>query len=207
MIILADNDIVLKLFALDLFDEGLALFECDRRQVRVLSSAEPYVRRKTALLESIYGSVAIKRAREFLETATETRVGALEESNLLRNTPGVGDGEAILIGATAKYSDFVFLTDDTRALISLHQSNACRGIVRRIRGRVYCLPQIVLGLIRLHGWDQMKARLLPNIPFDERLRKTFTDAERLTEQALLGRLRTCIDNLRSRTGHLLGPEK
>ena len=204
MIVLADNDILIKLCALDLLDEALSWFGIDRKSVRVLDSAEPYVRKHAVRLETRYGSEAIRRLREFLHTATPTRCGPLDEVDLLRDVVNIEAGEAILIGATGEYPDVIFLTDDKRCLIALHESAACRKIAERLEGRAYCLAQLLLGLIHLRGWDTVRSRVLANVQMDDLLRSTFQDADQIPEAVILARLRSYVAVQRSKTGNLLG---
>ena len=65
-------------------------------------------------------------------------------------------GEAALLAATCEVSPFIFMTGDKRCLRDLAKKVELAEVAERLRGRVICLEQVILLLIRKQGVETIK---------------------------------------------------
>lgn len=203
MILLADNDILLKLASCNLLDEALLVLNVTYRDIRVLKTLK-YELRKNKKLSARYGTESIQRALDFIQQVStiDSAINS-DEQSLLSDVQGIDDGEIILFAATKDIPQFLIATGDKKALVALSASETCNFIVRRLSNRVICLEQLVLRIIFQFGFEAVLHKLSAAIECDNVLKVAFASGVDSTLDKSTDDLNHYIDLLRKQTGNLL----
>ena len=211
MIVLCDNDIVLKLASFDLLEDVAALTE--NREVRVLDALRPQLLRSPKWRKK-YGELALERALSFVENSqTITEAFDLEDSAALidahyDNAEGrecaIDGGELVLISHAFHNPDARLLTGDKRCLHALgchrHHNARAQIIHASLANRVLCLEAAILWCIRHHGFETLRARVVPQLNCDEAMRAVFGSGMASQEGTVVSGLSHYMNNLEKTVG-------
>lgn len=185
MILLTDNDILIKLSQCDLVGEALTVFECDLPQCYVLDTAKYSLflnNPDKCIAKRVGNAQAYDRLCELVQGcsqlgAAEENIEFLEELSRMEN---VDPGEqALLLHAHQLHHSgepFWLTTGDRKALLGVHGSDSeiAKAILRQ---RVECTESLVLKIINLHGFDAINNKVSSAAPvtdrFDSVLRMAF----------------------------------
>jgi len=205
MILLSDNDILLKLAIYDLLDETLAELEAAHNEVFVLGTArfKLGVARKPERTKTKYGEAVFERLKTFLEQVQTLGDPAADELRLFDDIIGIDPGEAVLFSASAQYAEFHLATGDKMSLRALHAHQACRLVCSRLTGKVICLEQIIARLIDRCGFVSVLNKVVPVRGCDTALRAVFGSGLSATEENVRAGLESYVNDLRKDTGKLL----
>jgi hypothetical protein len=195
-----DNDILLKLLAFDVMDEALGALRIKPEDLRILDTAQ-YVFQKSRKVSAKYSEAVRDRAIEFVKTCQTVAPEATDEFCLLSRSLDVG--EATLVAATARISPFVLVTGDKRCLQVLATQRELGQVMERLQGRVICLEQVILLLIRRSGFAWVKARVEPLVEYDLALQACFGSGALATEVNVILALEGYIESLRQDSAELL----
>jgi hypothetical protein len=195
-----DNDILLKLSAVDLLDESIAALGFNPEDLRVLDTAR-HVFRRNRKVSTKYSEVVRDRAIEFVKTCQTIVPEVTGEFIVLNRLLDVG--EATLVAATCEVLPFVLMTGDKRCLQVLAAQAELAEVRQRLQGRVICLEQVILRLIQRSGFDWVKARVVPMMACDMALRACFGSGALATETNVVEALEGYIATLRQDAPGLL----
>jgi hypothetical protein len=195
-----DNDVLLKLSAFGLLDEALAALFFNPENLYVLSTAR-YVFRQNRKVSAKYDELIRDRAIEFVKSCQMVIPQESDEFKVLERFLDVG--EATLIAATRDVPSFVLMTGDKRCLQSLAVRSEISEAYERLQGRVICLEQVLLLLIRRSGFDWVKARVLPMRDCDQSLKACFGSGTLAIEENVVAALEGYIEALRQAAPGLL----
>ncbi len=211
MIILTDNDILFKLGACDLLDVFPNLFGVNRKDIYILPTAKPVLRKslgRQARLQR-YTYEGIERAIAFANTVsvlddTLPCVDDLEYS-LMASYSDLDPGEVILFAASACFENVSIVTGDKRCITALAKASGCAPIRKRVGGMIYCFEQVVMLAIDNLGFEKVRAHIVPSRQCDSWLKICFS-AELLTQQdhALDG-LSSAVRHINETAPGLLSP--
>ncbi|MGK9416054.1 hypothetical protein ACSSUR_07840 [Pseudomonas cedrina] len=168
MILLTDNDILIKLSQCDLVETALDVFQCSLADCYVLDTAKHslYLSNPDKCIERRLGSAAaygrlaglIDGCRE-LGAAGED-IDFLEE---LMDVEGIDAGELSLLmhahGLNQSGSPFHFTTGDKRALMGIASSQSERA-KRLLHQKVDCVESILLKAIHMKGFDEISGKII-----------------------------------------------
>lgn len=200
MIVLSDNDVILKLAVCDCLDDAVAALGCSIGDVFVLPTARPVL----APLAESYGEVVVSRLNEFLvRVRTVDWELPIDELQVFEDTFGIDPGEAVLFSASATLSDFLVVTGDKASLTALAAAAGCEAVVRRLTHRVLCFEQVISRCIKHFGFDHVKQKFARGRHCDMVLRAVFGSGLAATEESVADGLDSYIRDLRSRSGDLL----
>ncbi|MGH7170866.1 MAG: hypothetical protein ACRELG_11355 [Gemmataceae bacterium] len=205
-ICLADNDVIHKLAAFDLFEEALAALGLGRQDVYVLPTAKHKfgVTKDLAKAEKKYGAEVFAKIRDFLASVREIQVPIPpEEQKLFDDVVEIDAGEAVLFSATIHFQDFLLATGDKRSLRALTASVACQPIARRLQGHVICFEQIILRLIDRFGFECIRNKVVPARACDTVMRAVFGSGLSATEANVREGLDSYLGELRALSIDLL----
>jgi hypothetical protein len=87
-----------------------------------------------------------------------------------------------LVAATREVSPFVLMTGDKRCLQTLATRVELAEVAERLWGRVICFEQVMLLLIRQHGFERIKQHVLPMLDCDMSLKACFGSGEKAIEE-------------------------
>jgi hypothetical protein len=195
-----DNDVLLKLSAFGLLDEAIAALFVNPENLYVLSTAQ-HVFRKNRKVSAKYNESIRDRAIEFVKTCNRVIPEESPEFTVLGRILDVG--EATLIAATRDVPSFVLMTGDKRCLKALVANSEISEAHKRLQGRVICLEQVLLLLIRRSGFDWVKARVVPMRDYDTALKACFGSGELAIEENVVAALEGYIEALRQAAPGLL----
>lgn len=168
MILLSDNDILVKLSQCDLIEEALAVFQCGIDECYILDTAK-----HSLYLNDVEKCVA-KRVGSYqsydrlCNLVQSCRVlGAAEENydfmDELLQINNVDDGELVLLmHAFSLYragQPYALTTGDKRALIGIATSDSdlAKDVLYQ---RVECVESIILKAIQLYGFPHISTKLI-----------------------------------------------
>ena len=195
MIGFLDNDIVLKLCIFDLLEESIVTLNLRSSDIRVLKTAEFVFKRSRSVLNSC-PETSRERAIAFVKNCPMVSEENSDEFELLQTIDGIDIGEARLLAATQGVAAFVLLTGDKHCMASLGAAPELESIRQRLQGRVICLEQVVLLLIKRLGFEIVKARVLPTIGYDKSLQSCFGSGKFAIEANVVASLEGYIEALR-----------
>lgn len=167
MILLSDNDILLKLAQCDLVAEALTIFQCGLADCYVLDTAK-YALFLNApdkcITKRLGNKFAYERLCSLIYGCRELGAAA-ENFNLLEElmqVDAIDAGEqALLMHAHDLYHKghpYAFTTGDKRALLGIQKSNA-QSIKQVLDKRVDCLESIVLKAIHYYGFEAISQKI------------------------------------------------
>lgn len=186
MILLSDNDLVVKLAQCDLLDEALASFEAQRNECFVLSTIRHSLRlaNPDKSIERYVGSPqAFERISEFLEHCNVLPVAPiLDLIDHLVEIPEIDVGEqALFLHAKENHDnnvDYFMLTGDKRALRAICAYDQLDAF-EFLRTKVVCLESCMMDMIDYAGFDYINEKVSAARPqiaeekYDKVLRAAF----------------------------------
>ncbi len=200
-----DNDIIHKLVALELFDDAIDVLQFSRSQLQVLPTAKYWFqgqKKKKKQYSDAVWDAGIELVSECQVIYVERDEGCLAEVEYLSQFNNqIHEGERDLILATRSQPDFLLMTGDKVCMQAL--SELSEEIFQRLIGRVVCLEQVVLILIRRLGFEVVQKRVLLNVDCDKALRACFGSGDRATENNVVLALFRYVDDLQKSTPGLL----
>ena len=140
-----------------------------------------------------YSNVTRERAIDFVKGCQTVKPVASPEFIVLDQMLDVG--EAALLAATCEVSPFIFMTGDKRCLRDLAKKVELAEVAERLRGRVICLEQVILLLIRQQGVETIKQQVLPMLDCDTSLKACFGSGEKAIEQNVVEALEGYVTDL------------
>jgi hypothetical protein len=209
VIVLTDNDILLKLARCDLFDEFLAAFAVTAADLRVLRTARFSI--STSKHRKRIGDAGFTRLTAFLATVADidavpdpAAIAALTE----QTDKNIDAGEAVLFAVCPLVPDAVIVTGDKKSLAGLAAAGAeeptCLALCRSLAGRVYCFEQVLARVLDAVGFDAVRQKLIDGRECDTVLRLGIGTGLDATEEKLRAALESFLGDIRGRTGGLLG---
>ncbi len=186
MILLSDNDLVVKLAQCDLLDEALASFEAKRSDCFVLSTIRHSLRlgNPDKSIERYVGSPqAFERISEFLEHCNVLQEAPiLDLIDHLIEIPEIDVGEqALFLHAKDNHDkklDYFMLTGDKRALRAICAYDQLYAF-EFLRTKVVCLESCMMDMIDYAGFDYINEKVSAARPqiveekYDKVLRAAF----------------------------------
>lgn len=214
MILVADNDALLKLCAYGLWDDACVLIGV--REVRTLQTARFFLRgyAKRAPKQAKYTAAGLSRAVLVAEGASvvEPPADMSEHDALLaaaRLLPPDGDtyldaGETLLFVAAGQYlPDVLLTTGDKRALRALASLPEGQSVCDRLAGRVVCVEQVVQQLLPVLGLETVQTRILAAPACDGALTNVFGRSAPASAASVEEGLQSYLSDLRAATGLLM----
>lgn len=168
MILLTDNDILVKLSQCDLIDEALSVFQCGLDECYVLDSAkhslylndvEKCVSKRVGSYQSYERLCHLVQSCRALGAADED----LDVMDELLQIDSIDDGELVLLmHAFSLYKNqqpYLFSTGDKRALVGIATSpfNRAKQVLFQ---RVECVESIILKAIQIYGFPHISTKLI-----------------------------------------------
>lgn len=167
MILLTDNDILVKLSQCDLVSEALEVFHCLHRELFILDTAKYSLflgNPDKCISKRVGNSAAYDRLCEFVGGCSELGAAIedldfLDEIALMEN---IDPGEQqLLLHAHSYYSsghDFYLATGDRKALEGIKNSGSQRAH-DILRQRVECLESLFIRMLHCHGFDCINSKV------------------------------------------------
>jgi hypothetical protein len=178
--IFLDNDIIIKLAALDLLDLFSSLLSDEDAEVACLASLPYRLAKKPLEAHAQTRIVRFVSSCRKLDRAylAELQID-LDNQELLSTCPGIDAGEAQLLSAALAEPDSVVLTGDKRCLTALCQSSATMPLVPKLQGRVLIL-------------DDVKSRALNGVHCDTAIRASFGSGPKAEEGNVISTLQSYV---------------
>lgn len=207
MIVLTDNDIILKLAWCDLFSEFLAVFEVSPGDVRILNTARHVL--TSARIRKRVNDEGHSRLIAFLSIASDIDVEPdAEDVAALTEQPKIDLGEAVLFSICPMLTDTILVTGDKRSLRALQDASsteaACARLCERLAGRVFCFEQIIERILTRFGFEAIRDRLIRGRECDQGLAFWLGSGLDANEASFREGLASYLNEVRQTSGSLLG---
>ena len=166
MIVLSDNDVLIKLSSCDLFLEFLTAFEVSEADVLISPRIRFSIGKSKAHRNRI-GEDSFARLNAFLAKVADilvepdsTFITALNE----HTDKNIDAGEAALFAVCPLIPNSVILTGDKKSLTDLTEAgladSVCETLCRVLAGRVICFEQVLVRILDHFGFDAIRERLI-----------------------------------------------
>ena len=174
MILLSDNDILIKLVGCDLLHDFLHSLNASMQDIVITPQAKFSIRKyaKKMLSDDDVRQQLLAMMNSFavIDAQNDDKVAHLSTFT------GLDGGENLLILATADTTDGILLTGDKRclkALINNQHDALIADLTQRLAQRVYCFEHILLLLIDKFGFEVIKGKVLNRCVQDCMLQAVF----------------------------------
>jgi hypothetical protein len=201
LIILTDNDVLLKLATCRLLEYLPDALGVTISEIYVLNSVSYVVRKKVKR----YGRESVQRVLSFVEKTSELGECDVDEQRLeqLLEFEDIDVGEALLFAAGAEKRSARVVTGDKRALRTLCKVNH-RSVLNSLCGCVICLEQMVYRLIVHNNFMIVRERVSAARDVDKVVQTiAFSRGPDTTKNTAINALRSYTVDLRASTGELL----
>lgn len=163
MIVLADNDLIIKLAQCDLLDDLESLLCTPLTAIYVAPTTRYQILRPSK--KARYGGDEVySRLIDFFAKTAE--IPAIENTDRLTELAiyeGIDSGEQILFAAMLETKQALLLTGDKKALTALiANQNALTSIFSALTHKVIIFESILLLSLNMLGFDALKQKLLNN---------------------------------------------
>lgn len=159
MIVLADNDILIKLAGCNLLDDFLHLLQTNTDNIFITTSAKFSIPSQIKKIQDDTLKLKIAQFVGTLQTLPTVDNKLLAQVQAFDDING---GEAYLMLAMRNYPDASFITGDKRclgALIKNKEKEPLTDIFNLLEHKVYCLESALLALIEIHGFDYINNKV------------------------------------------------
>jgi|GEM_PF-963441 len=221
MVLLADNDIVLKLAAFGLLEETIKVLSGE--EVFVLDTARHRLRKPGRQTRKTYSPAVIAAALEWTEAATPLTEAA--ESDVVDALVGaeyedddgaicrIDAGELILFSHAFHHPLSHILTGDKKSLMALghhrHLHPGAMEVHKALRRRVLCLEAAIYLQISALGFDRVCDQVAPARSCDKSMQVVFGAGTKTQEANAFESLNSYLAHLEQHTGEnwLWRPER
>ena len=187
MVVLGDNDLILKLAQCNLTDELPLLLGEDPDEIFVTAAAPYQLLRRTEEkgIEHCGNPESYQRLKSFLSSTSELPPAADTKTLLsLASLPNIDSGEQILFAAAGELEEALLLTGDKRSLdaLKLHRDDV-PAVYEAVQNSVVTFESLILLALKHLGFPLLKQKLLGNPKPDGVLRTILRES--LTEAILV----------------------
>lgn len=184
MIVLADNDILIKLAGCNLLREFFDLLKADTDDIFITNRARHSIPKKAKKkISDDFIKEELSKFIEKLQILPPVDNAILEQ---LQKIEGIDYGEAYLMLSVYNYPDANLITADKNFLNALIENKdiaPITEIVDMLKGRVYSLESSLLYLIDIYGFEYVSERVINRCTDDITLKIGF-DNNRTKEYAI-----------------------
>ena len=205
MLLLSDTDIILKLCALNLVEEGINAIGVSHDSIYTLTATKYVIGSRR--VRTKYSETTLKAAIAFVETTiplTEEHDTHLI-SDKISSTPHIDAGEAQLFAGGIVRPKAIVATDDKRSLESLSQAPGLQEECAKLNGRIITLLQVIDRILDEYEFGDVLERVIPARDCDTALRAVFGSGYKCNEKRVRASIQSYIASLRKQTGELLTP--
>ena len=208
MIVLADNDILLKFARCDLFDKFMSAFSLVAEDIRILKTARFSVSSKKH--RSRIGEPSYSRLTAFLERVADidiepdpTTIAALSE----QTDKNIDAGEAALFAICPRMPNAIIATGDKKSLVGLVTAGqvdaTCAKLCGALEDRILCFEHALERILNHFGFESIRQKLIEGRECDRGLALWLGSGLQATEESFREGLQSYLDELRRSAGALL----
>lgn len=214
--VLGDTDLVIKLAELNLLDAAAGISGGRKEDLYLLPEVGRVLRSPgflTRLSDKGLSRTGVSRATDFAAKCSRLQGSVDRNDHVILSrasahfkgrTIRVDQGEAVLFASSGKLPDHRIATGDKRSLRTIAMCPACKSVCNKLRGRVVCLEQIVLGIIDRRGFAFVQKRVASGCRCDECIENAFAGGKAdVTEEQCRKWLEGYVTELRADTSGLL----
>jgi hypothetical protein len=208
MIVLIDNDVILKLCKWDLLNELIDHLGVPAENIVHLPTCEhvlcPSANHAKAL-KRCGNEETINRIKAFCSaTKAAPRPADAALLELLNNIPEIDVGEIVLFTLGVEWPGSITFIGDKRSLLALAASPSANKICESLSGRLKCLEQILAELLLAYG-EMVKVKVRGCLSADRAVAMAFGSVESTTDADIFVGLLSYYNFLLESTGRLLAP--
>jgi hypothetical protein len=210
LIVLTDNDILLKLAQCDLFDEFLAVLDVTVSDIRILGTARFSI--TAPRHRNRIGEINFARMQSFLNQIADidtdpdpVAIAALTE----QADKNIDAGEAVLFAVSLHLPDSVIVTGDKKSLTGLAEAAAsdpvCEQLYQSLTGRLICFELLLIRILDRFGFDAIRQKLIHGRKCDSGLTIWLGSGLNASESSFREGLVSYLNDARQASGLLLSP--
>lgn len=184
---------------LALFWEAIASLEVTEGDLRVLDTARPVFQNSSSLKRRYPGEIR-NAAISISKQCQKLSDIDIDLFNFLLQFDDIDQGEATLIAGIWQETAFWLVTGDKRAIAN---EPKCEEIRQKLKGRVICLEQLILKLLKIHEFVFIRDRVISAIEYDVTLKSCFGSDIKATRENVILSLEGYITDVRRNSGDLL----
>lgn len=206
MIVLTDNDILLKLCASRLDEQFLAFVGKYNLEIQYLPTLKHKTRKEIAKgkLDKLIGERILTLLEAFVPLTNKPNT---ESFQYFQNIWEIDVGEAQLISEVIENPDAYVMTGDKRALRALQNSEVADSYRDKLNNRAVCYEQLILWMTEEFSFEEMLPGLVEGAPHDTSQRALVGMGLETKLASFQEGLESYIRCLRQQTGEYLAEEK
>lgn len=208
MSLFLDNDVLAKLASWNLLEDGIKACGFALADVRFLPTA-PYWLGLAGKKKCSYPPEVQGRLRAFLAAAQACAEDPAGDDSELHKVDDIDAGEAILLSQAARSAGSFLATGDKRCIRAVVTAPACARLVSMLVGRVLCLEQVLLRVVDLLGFEEVKKRIVGSnqLALDTSVRAAFGSGMQADDINACGSLERRVKSLASEAAGMLASQK
>lgn len=206
MVLLIDNDAILKLASYGLLDVAFSMFNIQPKDIHVLATAKYALLPAQGRLRRCKTEECANRLESFLAKVNKLTPDGVDAGilDMLIAKPGIDAGEALLIGVAASDSDSYIITGDKRALEALQMGEGLDNVRNALAGRMLSLELLFSFLVE-GDFAQVQESVRNQPGVDKALTNAFGVSAPVDLASVRAALDSYVSYLRRSTGTLLHP--
>lgn len=143
-----DNDIILKLSAINSLNKIETIFNVSSESIFILPTAFAYISNSKKVKQK-YSSYVIDKALKAIGNYRVIPDEYVDQDKFvqLSNIGKIDSGEQILFSITTSSNDFLILTGDKNSIRELNYYTGLDNVRKHLKNKIVCLEKIILGLL------------------------------------------------------------
>ena len=201
---IVDNDFIEKSAAVLILSDLPELLGVPADGLRILPTAKwRYTEKRRKKVVTRLGEDAVNTILAFCDRTASVPEADSADMEALASIQNVDEGELMLASYASRQPDSLFATSDKRCIIALATAPSAVDLAARLSGRVVCFEQVVSRAVAKFGFEDVRARVVPNMVCDLALRSAFGSGLLATWPNVESTLDGHVANLRGLSGALL----
>jgi len=206
VIVLADNDVILKLVQCDLIAEFLSSFDVTLDDIRIRPVTRLFLSKNK--IRKRLDPACIARLEGLLSAVCDINLDPdPDELSTLVEIAKIDEGEAVLFIVCPQYPDARIVTGDKRSLVGLHDAEkvwpVCKLLAAKLAGKIYCFEQVLLKILDAVGFEAIRDRIVLGRECDKGLALWLGSGLEATETEFRNGLASFLNEVKQVTGGLL----
>lgn len=199
-----DNDIILKLSAINSLNKIETIFNVSPDFVFILPTASAYIRNSKKVKEK-YSSEVINNALEAINNYSVIPDEYIDQPKFIQlsGIDKIDSGEKILFSITTASNDFLILTGDKNSIKAISSHPGIDNIRHYLKNKIVCLERIVLTFLETINFDSLVQQIIDSDFCGDKTIKIIFEQTNLNAENVQEGLRSYFADLKYNAGSLL----
>ncbi len=199
-----DNDIIIKLSAINSLNKIETIFNVSFESVFILPSASAYISKSKKIKEK-YSIEVIKNALKAIEYYQVIPENYLDQNKFIKlsGIDKIDSGEQILFSITTTSGDFLILTGDKNSIRELNSYPGLDNIRLYLKNKIVCLEKLILIFIKTEEISSLVKKVIDSRFCGDKTLELVFDQEDVSMEKIREGLASYFSDLKLDTGQLL----